>query len=57
MVLCGMVGFLLFILGWVADLNEGIQAIVMLATLVLTVVYTIVSVERNLKRKFPDDRA
>lgn len=57
MVLCGMVGFLLFILGWVTDLNEGIQAIIMLATLVLTVVYMIVSVEKNLKRKFPDERA
>lgn len=56
MVLCGIVGSLLFIMGWIMGLKEGILAVLMLATLVISVVYMIVSVERNLKRKFPDDR-
>jgi uncharacterized membrane protein len=54
MVLCGLVGLVVFVLTWMSECNEGVNAILMIATLILSIFYVIYSVERNLKRKFPD---
>jgi uncharacterized membrane protein len=55
-VLSGIAGILVFIAAWMLEFNEGIQAILMIATLFLSLVYVVFNVERNLKKKFPDTR-
>jgi len=57
MILCGLFGLLIFVAASILDCSEGVFAILMLTTLVLTVVYVFSSVERNLKNKFPDVRS
>lgn len=56
MVAAGLAGLLLFIAGWLLNLKEGVQGIMLIASLLLIVVYVIYSVERSLARKFPDVR-
>ena len=56
MVVAGFGGLLPFFAGWALGLNEGVQAILLLASLLFIVVYVIYSVERSLARKFPDVR-
>lgn len=56
MMLCGFMGLFVFITTFILQCSEGIHAIIMIATLVLTLVYLIYSVERDLKKKFPDVR-
>jgi uncharacterized membrane protein len=56
MMLCGFMGLFIFFSAFIVQCNEGIHAILMIATLVLTLVYLIYSVERDLKKKFPDAR-
>ena len=56
MLLSGLVGLLIFIIASVVEFSEGIHGILMLATLVLTIFYIFYSVERDLKKKFPDVR-
>jgi uncharacterized membrane protein len=54
MLLSGGAGLLLFITATAMQFNEGVHTIFMIATLVLTIVYLFYSVERDLKKKFPD---
>ena len=56
MMLCGFMGLFVFITASIVQCEEGIHAALMIATLVLTLVYLIYSVERDLKKKFPDVR-
>jgi uncharacterized membrane protein len=56
MVAAGFGGLLLFFAGWALGLNEGVQAILLIASLLFIVVYVIYSVERSLAKKFPDIR-
>jgi len=56
MILCGFAGIVVFVAAWMADFNEGVHAILMIATLFSMLSFVIYSVERNLKRKFPDER-
>jgi hypothetical protein len=56
MVVAGFGGLLLFIAGWVFHLHEGVQAILLFASLLSIIVYVICSVERSLAKKFPDIR-
>ena len=53
MVVCGLVGLLIFIASWMLECSEGVHGILMLASLTLSLIYVIYTVERNLKRKFP----
>jgi uncharacterized membrane protein len=53
-VLCGLGGILVFIITWSMDFSKGVQALLMIATLLFTLVYVIYSVERNLKKKYPE---
>jgi uncharacterized membrane protein len=55
-VLSGIAGIFVFIAAWMLEFNEGIQVILMIATLFLSLVYVVYNVERNLKKKFPDTR-
>jgi uncharacterized membrane protein len=54
--LCGLAGMLIFIIISVLKFDEGIHGISMIATLVITIFYTFYSVERDLKKKFPNAR-
>ena len=54
MVMCGLLGILLFIIGWVAEWSEGIQGLLLIVSLAVFIAYLFVSVEGSLKRKFPD---
>lgn len=56
MVLSGIAGLLVFIAAWMLEFSEGIHAMLMIATLILSLVYVVYNVERNLKKKFPDTR-
>ncbi len=56
MVVAGFGGLLLFIAGWVLQLKEGVQVLLLIATLLFIVVYVIYTVERGLAKKFPDVR-
>jgi uncharacterized membrane protein len=56
LVVAGFGGLLLFFAGWALGLNEGVQAILLIACLLFIVVYVIYSVERSLAKKFPDIR-
>jgi len=53
MVVCGLVGLLIFIASWMLECSEGVHGILMIASLTLSLIYVIYTVERNLKRKFP----
>jgi hypothetical protein len=55
-VLSGIAGLLVFIAAWMLEFSEGIHAMLMIATLILSLVYVVYNVERNLKKKFPDTR-
>ncbi len=55
MVLCGLGGLIVFITSWISDFEEGVNAVLMIATLFLSLFYLIYSVEQNLKRKFPEE--
>jgi uncharacterized membrane protein len=54
MFLSGGAGLLIFMAATGMEFNEGVHSILMIVTLVLTIVYLFYSVERDLKRKFPD---
>jgi uncharacterized membrane protein len=56
MVLSGLAGLIMFFAAWLLDFSEGAQAFLMFATLLLMIVYVFYTVERNLKKKFFDDR-
>jgi uncharacterized membrane protein len=55
LVLCGLIGLVVFVAAWLLGLNEGIHAILMIATLFSTLSFVIYSVERKLKKKFPEE--
>jgi uncharacterized membrane protein len=54
MMLCGFAGLLVFMTTGMLNCSEGLHAISMIGTLVLSLVYLISSVERDLKKRFPD---
>jgi uncharacterized membrane protein len=55
-VLSGLYGLLVFFISWALDFSEGVQGLLMIATLMLTIIYVVYSVEGILKKKFPEER-
>jgi uncharacterized membrane protein len=56
MILSGLAGLLVFIAAWMLEFSEGVHGTLMLATLIISLAYVFYTVERNLKKKFPDAR-
>jgi uncharacterized membrane protein len=56
MMLSGLAGLLMSFFAWLLEFDEGANGILMIATLFITLFYVIYTVERNLKKKFAENR-